>query len=268
MPIPKIIHYCWFGGNNLPKSATKCIKSWKKYCPDYEIKMWSEKDFDLSINTYTQEAYEQKAYGFVPDYLRLWIVYNYGGIYLDTDVQIIKSFDPLLVHRAFAGMEAPDRVALGLGFGAEAHDPLLREHMAMYDGLHFVNEDGSLNRVPSPSYSTQLFESHGFIKGDISVQTVGTFHIYPMEYFAPKCFETGLTVLTPNTYSIHQFDSSWFTEEEQAHKLEVWRECKIKNLREQREQKRRARQLRLRLAIRNIMGDSAYEKLKRTVKGE
>lgn len=257
MAIPKVIHYCWFGTKELPKSAVKCINSWKKHCPDYEIRLWTEKDFDFSLNTYTREAYEQKAYGFVPDYIRLWIVYNYGGIYLDTDVQIVRSFDSLLSKRAFAGMETPDYVSLGLGFGAEAGDPLLRELMEMYDGLHFVNEDGTLNRVASPQYSTRLFCQHGFVRGEEPprIQQVDSFTVYPPEYFSPKSFETGITHVTKNTYSIHQYDSSWFTEEEQAHKLAHWRACKKKD-----------RQLRLRLAIRKLLGDATYEKLKKAFK--
>lgn len=256
MAIPKVIHYCWFGGGKLPKSAVKCIKSWKKFCPDYQIKCWSEEDFDLNANAYTREAYEHKAWGFVPDYLRLWIVYNYGGIYLDTDVQVIKSLDPLLEHKAFAGMESPDFVALGLGFGAEAGDPLLREHLTVYDDMRFVNEDGTLNKIPSPRYTTDLFAAHGFVRGNPVVQQVETFTVYPPEFFSPKSFETGLVTATPNTYSIHQFDASWFTEEQQVEKLQRWDECK-----------KRDRQLRVRLAARKVLGDSLYEGLRRVVKG-
>ena len=117
--IPKKIHYCWIGGNPLPELAIKCIESWKKYCPDYEIIEWNEKNYDFRKNQFMREAYDEKKWGFVPDYARLDIIYEHGGIYLDTDVEIIKPLDSLLKEQGFAGMEQPGIVALGLGFGAE-----------------------------------------------------------------------------------------------------------------------------------------------------
>lgn len=229
--IPKTIHYCWFGGNPKPKLAEKCIKSWKKYCPDYEIIEWNESNIDISMNLYTQQAYESKAWGFVPDYLRLWIIYNYGGIYLDTDVQVIKSFDDLLANEAFGGFEAGSIekglfVALGLGFGAEAGNQLIKEHMKQYDELLFINTDGTQNRLPSPSYTTEMLLKHGLDRYSDTIQMCDGFAVYPTDYFCPKRLDSGLTTLTKNTYSIHQFDASWFDEEKQRAKQERWRQIR------------------------------------------
>lgn len=255
MAIPKVIHYCWFGDKPIPESVSKCISSWEKHCPEYEIRKWSEKDIDISINQYTQQAYTAKAWGFVPDYLRLWIIYNYGGIYLDTDVQVIRSFDPLLNHNAFAGMEEPEYVALGLGFGAEAGNEFIKEHMQQYDALSFINKDGSYNKTPSPHYTTALLKEHGFIPGKVEIQNLDNVVIYPPEYFCPKEFSTGITRITRNTFSIHQFDASWYSEEEQKMKHERWHKARkdyIAHIPNR--------------VLRRILGDIEYEKLKRLLR--
>ena len=122
MSIPKIIHYCWFGGKPLPNTAIKCIRSWKKHCPDYEIHCWNEKNFDINVCPYVKEAYEEKAWAFVSDYARLWIIYNYGGIYLDTDVELLKNIDNLLKYDVFMGFENKQYVNTGVGFWAHALD--------------------------------------------------------------------------------------------------------------------------------------------------
>ena len=226
MSIPKIIHYCWFGDKELPNSAKRCINSWRKKCPGFIIKKWSENNIDFSINRYTRQAYEMKAWGFVPDYLRLWIIYNYGGIYLDTDVQVVKDLSPLCDHSAFAGLETPNHVALGLGFGAESKNQIIFEHMELYEKLSFIKEDGGFNKTPSPHYTTELFKKHGFQQGNNQIQYLDYITIYPTEYFCPKDFETGITKITKNTYSIHHFDASWYTELEQQEKIKRWRTAK------------------------------------------
>ena len=244
MSIPKIIHYCWLGGNPKPDSVLRCIDSWRKYCPDYEIREWNESNLDISMNEYTRQAYEAKAWGFVPDYLRLWIVYTHGGIYLDTDVQIIRSFDPLLKEKGFAGFEDDEHIALGLGFGAEAENPMIAKQMAVYDGLRFRNEDGSYNRTPSPQYSTELMKQLGLHPNNGSVQYIDGFACYPPEYFCPKSFQTGMMKLTKNTFSIHQFDASWYSEEERDAQIDYW--------------------LHLPHRIgRKLLGDRLYERIKR-----
>ena len=137
--IPKIIHYCWFGGESLPESAIKCINSWKKFCPDYEIIRWDESNYDVTKNVYMKEAYEAKKWGFVPDYARLDIVYNYGGIYMDTDVELLKPLDDLLGCNAYMGVEKPGIVALGLGFGAEKGNSVIGDLLEEYNDKRFIN---------------------------------------------------------------------------------------------------------------------------------
>lgn len=229
MLIPKIIHYCWFGGAPKPKSVQRCINSWKKYCPDFVIREWTEKDVDITQNEYTRQAYEAKAWGFVPDYLRLWIIYNYGGIYLDTDVQVVRDLSPLLEHKAFAGFEADSFVALGLGFGAEQGNPFLYEHMQLYEELRFLNEDGRENRTPAPQYTTRLLRGYGLKDDNGETQVVAGVTIFPREFFCPKDFYTGRIMLTENTFSIHQHDASWFSPEAQAEKQKRWKRFEEKD---------------------------------------
>lgn len=213
--IPKVIHYCWVGGAPKPKNVLRCIESWKKYCPDYEIVEWNETNLDFeNAPAFVSQAYEAKSWGFVPDYFRLWIIYNYGGIYLDTDVQIIKSWDPLLSNKAFAGFEVEESIAFGLGFGAEPKNEVIYEHLKLYEEINFINEDGSLNKIPSPVITTEFFKKKGVVLGENKIQTVDGVTLYPKDYFAPRSFDTGITKITKNTYSIHQYDASWFSPEE------------------------------------------------------
>lgn len=216
MAIPKKIHYCWLGRNPKPKSVLKCIESWKKYCPDYEIIEWNEDNLDISSHLYSKQAYDAKAWAFATDYFRLWIVYTHGGIYLDTDVQVIKPLDPLLENKAFMGFESEDTINSGLGFGAEAGSKFLCEQMKVYKSLAFLNPDGTFNRRPAPEYLTEVAASFGLTNDTGKIQTVLDAACYPREYFAPKDYFTGRLRVTKNTYSIHHFDSTWFTEEEQA----------------------------------------------------
>lgn len=255
MAIPKIIHYCWFGGAPKPTSVLRCIDSWRKYCPDFEIREWTEKDFDISQNEYTRQAYEAKAWGFVPDYIRLWIIYHYGGIYLDTDVQIIKDLSPLLENSAFMGFEDASHINLGQGFGAETGNEVILDNMRLYDTLRFINEDGTLNKTPSPIYTTNILLAHGLQQNIDAIQFIDGVSIYPSEYFCPKSFFTGITTVTPNTYSIHQFDASWYTEEQEIAKQARW--------------KRKKREYLVDYIIhipnrilRKLLGDHLYKKLK------
>lgn len=227
MSIPKVIHYCWFGGNPLPKSAQKCINSWKKYCPDYEIIQWNEENFDFSENRYAREAYEQKKWAFVSDYARLKIIYEYGGIYLDTDVELIKSFDPLLSHDGFMGFQDKTQVASGLGFGACKHHPIIRKMLQDYDDIPFIREDGSLDTTACPRRNTQALLTEGLLLEYPEVQNLHGIYIYPPEYFCPIDYLTGIRRKTKNTYSIHHFDASWQTKEQRRHdfikRLRAWK---------------------------------------------
>lgn len=228
--IPKIIHYCWFGGAEKPASVKRCIKNWKKTCPDYEIREWTEKDFDIRINDYCREAYEAKVWGFVPDYIRLWIIYHCGGIYLDTDVQILNKFDSLLDLPGFCGFETKADISenayyvnFGQGFAAEKGNPIIEAHLRMYDDLHFVNPDGTQNRLPSPSYTTSILEKFGLDRTRNVQQNLGQIMVFPTDYFCPKSFQTGIITTTKNTYSIHHFDGSWCDDSQLLYKKNRWK---------------------------------------------
>lgn len=222
MSIPKTIHYCWFGGNPLPKSAIKCINSWKKYCPDYEIIEWNESNFDVNCNAYCTEMVRRKKWAFLTDYVRLKIIYEQGGVYLDTDVQVIRPLDALVEKGPYMGFENTGRVATGLGFAAEAGNTLIRENMEYYEKLSDFSELKSC-----PYITTEVLQRHG-LTGDFSeIQTVDGMTIYPEEYLCPKNERTGLTNVTKNTYSIHQFDASWFEESWKEGQKKRWREARI-----------------------------------------
>ena len=215
MSIPKIIHYCWIGGNPKPKSVLYCIESWKKYCPDYEIREWNETNYDFTKNQYMKEAYDEKKWGFVPDYARLDIVYNHGGIYLDTDVEIVRSFDDLLSNEAFMGFEKSDDgewfVNCGQGFGAEPKNPSIKFIRDFYDGKTFYNEDGSLNLLPSPHYTTECLVALGMTRVN-KKQNLKNLTVYKSDVLCPKSMATGKIEKTKNTYSIHHFTASWMDE--------------------------------------------------------
>ncbi len=213
--IPKVINYCWFGGKEKPELVKKCINSWKKYCPDYEIKEWNESNYDISsAPLFVRQAYEAKKWGFVPDYIRAEIIYNNGGIYLDTDVEIIKNFDNLLNNYCVFGFEDNENVNLGHGFAAEKGCVILKEIMEQYTDIPFVLEDGSYYMVPSPQINTKIFVNHGLVHNGLTQTLDNKILVYSTDYFCPKSWYTGLTKKTRNTYSIHHFDASWHTPEE------------------------------------------------------
>lgn len=209
--IPKTIHYCWFGGNPIPESNRKFMESWKKFCPDYKIIEWNESNYDVSKNRYMREAYENKQWAFVSDYARLDIIYEHGGIYLDTDVELIKPLDDLLNLQGFAGFESDKFCAFGLGFGAIPKLPIIKELRDDYENINFIKEDGSFNRTACPIFQTEILLKKGLHQNN-SLQEICGLTIFPTEYFCPKDFFSGKINLTKNTYSIHHFDASWLDE--------------------------------------------------------
>lgn len=211
--IPKIINYCWFGSKQVSESAQKCIDSWKKFCPDYQIIRWDESNIDIDSVRYMKECYKKNAWGFVPDVARLQIIYNHGGIYLDTDVELIKSLDPLLKNEAFIGFENQKMVNLGLGFGAEKGNIVIKKLLDDYNNLHFINDDGSLNRVASPAIQTKSLKELG-LKSNGQKQVIKGLTVYPSEFFTGIDFNTGLSTKTEKTFSIHHYDGSWLSPEE------------------------------------------------------
>ncbi len=211
--IPKIIHYCWFGNKPLDAKSKKCIASWKKYFPDYEIKEWNENNFDITQCQYAREAYYEKKWAFVSDYARFKILYEHGGIYFDTDVEVIRDFAPILEKGAFMGRENPINakstgVAPGLGIGANAGLDLYEEIIDDYEKSSFYKKDGSLNLYTVVERTTEILQRYG-LKNTANIQNVAGINIYPREYFCPINRETGKLEITKNTYSIHRFAGSW-----------------------------------------------------------
>ena len=211
--IPKIIHYCWFGGNELSDRELYCISSWKKFCPGYEIRRWDEKCFDVNSNRYCKEAYERKKWAFVSDYARFKILYEEGGLYFDTDVEMIKSIDDIVEKGSFFGFERADfdcAVAPGLGMGVERHNNLYKEILQYYDNTAFIRADGKENLRTVVDLVTMIFREHG-LESDLEIQEICGFYLYPYEYFSPMNFITGKITLTENTRSIHHYTGSWKT---------------------------------------------------------
>lgn len=210
--IPKIIHYCWFGRNPLPASALKCIDSWKKFFPDYEIKEWNEDNFDVNILPYTQAAYAAKKYAFVSDYARFWVLYKYGGLYFDTDVEVIAPFDDILDKGGFMGCEIDQTesyaVAPGLGLGVMPQSLLCREILEVYEGLPFFTENQQVNPYAVVRITTDVLLKHG-LQPKKGIQTVEGITVYPAEYFNPLDDATGRLKVTKNTRSIHWFAKTW-----------------------------------------------------------
>lgn len=212
--IPKTIHYCWFGRNSLPESAQKCISSWRKFFPDYEIKEWNEDNFDVNIIPYTKEAYEAKKYAFVSDYARFWILYLYGGLYFDTDVEVIKSMHDIIARGPFMGVEVPAKkgtkpqVAPGLGLGVTPGHNVYKILLDKYATLKFRKEDGSLNQKTIVAYTSEILRELG-LQSTEDIQQVSGVWIYPADYFNPLDSLTGRLKITDNTRSIHWYMNSW-----------------------------------------------------------
>lgn len=217
--IAKTIHYCWFGEKKLPKMAKRCIKSWKKFFPEYEIKQWDETNFNININDYVKEAYTAKRYAFVSDYARFWILYNFGGVYFDTDVEVIKSMDDIIEKGAFMGFETPIStgvplyVAPGLGMACRKGSPLIKDCMDLYENLHFINPNGEHNLVTIVQLINKLLLDNG-LRASTQIQQIKDFYIYPKDFFNPYNDIDGSYIITENTRSIHYFAASWKTPKE------------------------------------------------------
>lgn len=212
--IPKKIHYMWLGKKDIPNRLQKCIDSWKTYCPDYEIIQWDESNYDISKNTYMRQAYETGAYGFVPDYARLDILYQHGGIYMDTDVEVVKSLDELLYQYAFCGVEKWQTINFGGCSGAVKGHEAIRQFLDYREKVPFFHKDGSQNRTTCGFYDTNVALKNGYeING--KTQNVMGMNIYAFDYFHPYDYMSGQTVRTKNTYTIHRFNGGWMDEKMQ-----------------------------------------------------
>lgn len=222
--IPKKLHYCWFGRNPKPELAQKCFESWKKFCPDYEIIEWNEDNYDInSAPLFVRQAYEAKKWAFVTDYVRLEVVHNHGGIYLDTDVEVIKPIDDLLKYNAFFGLQSESLINTGLGFGAEAGTSILVEMMETYHSIPFLKDDGTYDNTPCPERDTSVFIKHGFNEENLLQILSDNVACLPTEYLSSKDYLSEKLCITENTRTIHHFAESWMSEKERADMDEVRR---------------------------------------------
>jgi mannosyltransferase OCH1-like enzyme len=207
--IPKTIHYCWFGSASLPKLAIKCIKSWERHLPDYEIIRWDERNFDININRYVREAYRSGKYAFVSDVARLHALFNSGGIYMDVDVEVIKNLDKFLCHKAFTGFEDPVSIPTGIMASIRQHD-LFKELLDYYDDKIFIRDDGSYDTTTNVSIITNLLLRYG-LKSDNTLQEVNNLVIYPRTFFCPLNCNDSKSFFSNETHTIHHFAGSWLT---------------------------------------------------------
>lgn len=208
--IPKTIHYCWFGGKALPRSARKCLASWHKFFPDYEIKEWSESNFDVNMIPYTAEAYRAKKYAFVSDFARFWVTYQYGGVYFDTDVEVIRPMDDIIAKGAFMGIEAktsPEQtntfVAPGLGIACEAGNDIWKRIVQVYE--KFASFE---NNMTVCGIVTNVLQELNVIVTPEGGKFSGL-TLYPADFFCPQAKIGAPICLTEHTRSIHHYDASW-----------------------------------------------------------
>ena len=213
--IPKTIHYCWFGRGELTPLAKKCIASWRQFFPDYEIKEWNEDNFDVNIISYTADAYEAGKYAFVSDYARFWVLYHFGGVYFDTDVEVIRPIDSVLEKGPFMGFEQlypHPSVAPGLGLAAEPGMSLHKAILDRFELMPFLTENGSLNPYTMIPMVTDLLKERGLV-GDGTIEQVAGVIIYPPDWFNPFDDATGILRKTENTRTIHWYAKSWLPAE-------------------------------------------------------
>ena len=210
--IPKKIHFCWLSGEAYPELIQKCIKSWKEKLPDYEIKCWNTKNFDVNICQYTKEAFQAKKYAFVSDYVRLYALYNEGGIYLDSDIEVIKRFDDLLQNTAFTSFEKNDQTVAAWIFGSEKKNPIFKEFLDYYTNRAFILPNGEYDLTPNPFPITNICVNHG-LRLNGQKQELDYITIYPRDYFCPYNRATEELNITKNTYCIHYFNGAWISEE-------------------------------------------------------
>lgn len=208
--IPKKIHYCWFSGNPIPEPLNMCIESWNKFCPDYEIIRWDESNYDIHKNLYMEQAYTHKKWGFISDFARLDILHQHGGIYLDTDVELLRSLDALLYQPAFLGVETWGTVNSGGCCGAQPRNPVISQLLENRKAAALVRRDGSLDLTSNGVYETKPLLKLGMrVNGTTQVIADGMMTVYSSDFFHPFDYMSGETKITENTFSIHHFSGTW-----------------------------------------------------------
>lgn len=257
--IPKVIHYCWFGRNPKPALIKKCIWSWRKYCPNYKIIEWNEDNFDVNQNRFCREAYAMKKWAFVSDYVRLRVLYDYGGIYLDTDAELLRPIDILIERGNLIGFQHENYINNGLIYASEVHALFTRDNLSIYENMSFIQSDDSLNMTVCQEYTTSLLRN-----ADIQVPDIGQVQfskkyqlfVYPSEYFCPIDIRTGQKNMTENTYAIHHFMSSWWDPQRIKNKKRLQRKSTIHRI------------IHLpNYLLKHCIGEQHYEQLKKKLKG-
>lgn len=222
--IPKIIHLCWLSGDTYPTKIEKCIQSWKKHLPDYKIMLWDTKKFDLESSIWVKQAFVAKKYAFAADYIRFYALFNYGGIYLDSDVEVLKSFDDLLNLPYFVGIEKAGTIEAAI-IGAEKHNGWIRKCLDYYDNRTFIKKDGNMDIRKLPEIMMEEIQKTKKIRilTPPECKHIKTFNfnkeviVLPDEYFSPKIFDSREVMITHNTYAIHHYQNSWF-----SHKAKIY----------------------------------------------
>ena len=206
--IPRIIHYCWFGHGEMPELANRCIATWHENMPDYEYKLWNEDNFDVNQIPYTKEAYEARKFAFVSDYVRLWALEQFGGIYMDVDFEVYKPFDDLLGYKAFAGFEGSKKSPLMMGvIASEAQGEWITEQRQAYLNRHFLTADGLMDMTTNVQFISERMSCQGFVQNG-KEQDYKDLHVFPVDYFCPRQ-TTGEFFMTENTYCNHRGLDSW-----------------------------------------------------------
>lgn len=229
MAIPKIIHYCWLSGEPYPRDIKECIDSWHEHMPDYDFMLWDMNSFDVDAVPYVKQAVATRKWAFASDYIRLWAIYNYGGIYLDSDIKILKRFDDLLSEKAFTAFESGGRIAAWI-FGGEKNAPIFKELLDYYKDRPFVREDGSLELIPNTIPTTKILVKHG-LRARNELQRLDGITVFTEDYFSPFNPWTKRTVITDNSYAMHLFKGAWFgdkSDEEFMGRFETYTDSFIK----------------------------------------
>ena len=206
--IPKIIHFCWFGHNPYPDKVKRCIQSWKKVLPEYKIVCWNEDNFDVNICQFTREAYKKEKYAFVSDYARLYVLNKYGGIYLDVDVEVIKSFDNVLDNRLIIALEENGDIT-GAFLASEKNQSFFQELLQIYDRMSFIKKDGSLNMTVNNIWMQKQLKRYGYIKSNRRQHLSDGIEVFPDDYFHAKSLVSGKLRITSKTYCIHHHTTLW-----------------------------------------------------------